>query len=162
MHATDFNSLVSIFKTGLVPASLQHEKARHLADMIPAENSQGKRTTVQFTAIPNSKRQFMVREKKPLLLVLSASAIAANFEAWVFDDNPIVSTPQMIRPDLILAVLRSTISSTKTKPVHRLWSRTSHSGGMAISRKKIFVRMMMGKLPPRPLRPRAASRYADW
>ena len=47
----------------------------------------------------------MVRDKKPLLLMFSATAIAANFETWVFDDNPIVATPQMIRPDFILAVL---------------------------------------------------------
>ena len=105
VHATDMNSLVSIFKTGLCPASLQKEKARHLADMRPAVESAGKRTTVQFTAISNCKRQFMVRNKKPLLLVFSATAIAANFETWVFDDNPIVATPQMIRPDLILGVL---------------------------------------------------------
>ena len=105
MHATDMNSLVSVFKTGLCPASLQKEKARHLADMRPAIESAGKRTTVQFTAISNSKQQFMVRVKKPLLLVFSAAAVAANCETWVFDDNPIVATPQMIRPDLILAVL---------------------------------------------------------
>ena len=105
MRATDMNSLVSIFKTGLCPASFQKEKARQLADMRPAVESAGKRTTVQFTAISNSKRQFMVREMKPLLIVFSATAIAANFETWVFDDNPIVATPQMIRPDLILAVL---------------------------------------------------------
>ena len=61
VHATDMNSLVSIFKTGLCPASLQKEKARHLADMVPAVESAGKRTTVKFTAISNSKRQFMVR-----------------------------------------------------------------------------------------------------
>ena len=97
MHATDMNSLVSIFKTGLCPASLQKEKARRLADMVPAVSSAGKRTTVQFAAISNSKRRFMVRDKKPLLLVFSATAIAANFETWVFDDNPIVATPFVVK-----------------------------------------------------------------
>ena len=47
----------------------------------------------------------MVREKKPLLIVYSATAIAGNVETWVFDDDPIVATPNMIRSDLILAVL---------------------------------------------------------
>ena len=104
-HATDMNSLISIFKTGLCPGSLQQEKSKHLADLRPSDEGAGKRTTVQFAAISNSKRKFMVREKKPLLIVYSATAIAANFETWVFDDDPIVATPNMIRSDLILAVL---------------------------------------------------------
>ena len=99
------NSLVSIFKTGLCPGSMQKEKSKHLADLRPSEEGAGKRTTVQFAAISNSKRKFMVREKKPLLIVYSATAIAANFETWVFDDDPIVATPNMIRSDLSLAVL---------------------------------------------------------
>ena len=49
----------------------------------------------------------MVREKRPLLIVYSATAIAANFETWVFDDDPIVATPNTIRSDLILAVLKA-------------------------------------------------------
>ena len=97
VHATDMNSLISIFKTGLCPGSLQKEKSKHLADLCPSEEGAGKRTTVQFAAISNSKQKFMVREKKPLLIVYSATAIAANFETWVFDDDPIVATPNMIR-----------------------------------------------------------------
>ena len=83
VHATDVKCLVSIFKTGLVPASLQREKAKQLADLRPAGNTKGQRTTVQFTAISSSRKKFLVRERKPLLLLFSARSIASSFDTSV-------------------------------------------------------------------------------
>ena len=105
VHATDINSVVSIFKTGLVPGALQHETARHLQSLVPAQGTENGRTTVQFTAISNSKNQFLVRDRKDILLVFSGVAIAANYECWENEDQPIVSSPCQIRPDLILAAI---------------------------------------------------------
>ena len=105
VHATDINSVVSIFKTGLVPGSIQHERAKHLQSLVPAQGTENGRTTVQFTAISNSKQEFLVRDKKDILLVFSGVAIATSYDCWEADDQPIISTPCQIRPDLIIAAL---------------------------------------------------------
>ena len=80
VHATDINSVVSIFRTGLVPGSIQKERSRHLQSLVPAQGTENGRTTVQLTAISNSKQQFFVRDKKDILLVFSGSAIAASYD----------------------------------------------------------------------------------
>ena len=105
VHATDINSVVSIFKTGLVPGSIQHERTKHLQSLVPAQGTENGRTTVQFTAISNSKHEFLVRDKKDILLVFSGVAIATSYDCWEADDQPIISTPCQIRPDLIIAAL---------------------------------------------------------
>ena len=105
VHATDINSVVSIFRTGLVPGSIQKERAKHLQSLVPAQGTENGRTTVQFAAISNSKHDFLVRDKKDILLVFSGAAIAASYDCWEVPDKPIISTPCQIRPDLILAAL---------------------------------------------------------